>query len=213
VWYSDTIDRLREALTGPLPGPAAQALMAPRPRRNWAPGLDPSRPRPAAGLLLVFPIDDRAHIVLTVRSEHVRHRGQVSLPGGVVEPGETIHHAALREAREEIALDIRDVSPIGELTPIDIPVSGFRLHPVVATMASRPELAPADREVARIVEVPIAALLDPSNVTVQEMMRDGQALEVPAFTLGNLTVWGATGMVLSEFLTLLGWAPRQRQRS
>lgn len=207
--YEPVVTRLSEALAQPLPGQAAHALMAPRPPRTWAPGLDPSRPRHAAGLLLVFPIDDHAHVVLTVRSEHVRHRGQVSLPGGVVEPGETIEHAALREAREEIALDAEDVRVMGQLTPIDIPVSGFRLHPVVAAVATRPQLSRADMEVARIVEVPVAALLDPSHLHLRPMVRDGHTMEVPAFDIGDLTVWGATGMVLAEFLTILGWMPEQ----
>jgi 8-oxo-dGTP pyrophosphatase MutT (NUDIX family) len=209
--YDDVIARLNDALAHPLPGQAAHALMAPRPPRTWAPGLDPSRPRHAAGLLLLFPIDDHAHVVLTVRSEHVRHRGQVSLPGGVIEPGETIEHAALREAREEIALDAHDVRVMGHLTPIDIPVSGFRLHPVVAAAATRPRLARADIEVARIVEVPVAALFDPSHVRLRSMVRDGSTMDVPSFDLGDVVVWGATGMVLAEFLTLLGWIPQENR--
>jgi 8-oxo-dGTP pyrophosphatase MutT (NUDIX family) len=204
--YLDVIDRLATALIEPLPGAGAQSLMAPRPRRTWAPGLDPSRPRHAAGLLLVFPLDDLAHIVLTVRSEHVRHRGQVSLPGGVIEPGETIQGAALREAHEEIALATDDVRVLGQLTPIDIPVSGFRLHPVVAALDRRPELFPADREVARIAEVPVAALLEAPSVAPQRIARDGSALDVPCFAVDNLVIWGATAMVLAEFLILLGWA-------
>jgi 8-oxo-dGTP pyrophosphatase MutT (NUDIX family) len=208
VTYSEVLARLSRALGQPLPGPAAHALMAPRPPRSWASGLDPSRPRHAAGLLLVFPVEDLASVVLTVRSEHVRHSGQVSLPGGVIEPGESIEHAALREAREEIALDTDQVRVIGTLTPIDIPVSGFRLHPVVATTHHRPELAPADLEVARIAEVPVAALLDPAHVTWRNTIRDDHVVDIPSFAVQDLVVWGATAMVLAEFLSLLGWLPQ-----
>ena len=75
------------------------------PPRSWPAGL--TRVRDAAGLLLVFPSGGRAHIVLTVRAETLgRHSGQVSLPGGVIEPGEAFEEAALREAHEEIALAI-----------------------------------------------------------------------------------------------------------
>jgi 8-oxo-dGTP pyrophosphatase MutT (NUDIX family) len=182
--------------------------MAPRPRRAWPAGFDVARRREAAGLLLVFPVDDRAHVVLTVRSEHVRHGGQVSLPGGVIEPDETAEDAALREAREEIALDTHDVRVLGRLTPLDIPVSGFRLQPVVAALGHRPDLQRADREVARIAEVRVATFLDPATTAWRQMIREGQTIDVPSFVIDDLVVWGATAMVLAEFLTLLGWAER-----
>ena len=120
--------------------------MSPRPRRLWPD--DASQVRHAAGLLLLFPRDERAYVVLTVRAETLgRHSGQVSLPGGVVEPGEAFEQAALREAHEEISLHGDNVRMLGALTPIDIPVSGFRLHPVVGVM--RPAVRRSWRPMAR----------------------------------------------------------------
>jgi 8-oxo-dGTP pyrophosphatase MutT (NUDIX family) len=149
------------------------------------------------------------HIVLTVRSDSVRHGGQVSLPGGVVEPGETFEQAALREAHEEVALPLEGVRVIGALTPLDIPVSGFRLHPIVAVTNTRPTLTPADAEVAHILEVGVDDLLDPATLADTARERDGIHYQVPAFHVGGREIWGATAMVLAEFLVLLGWTGRE----
>jgi 8-oxo-dGTP pyrophosphatase MutT (NUDIX family) len=208
--------RLQAALAQPLPGPDAQALMAPRPRREWPAGFDPANVRHAAGLLLAFPAPaargpsvagPRAHVLLTVRADSLeRHGGQVSLPGGVVDPGETLEQAALREAHEEVGLDPAAVRVIGALTPIDIHVSGFRLHPIVGLCEERPSLSPADAEVSRILELPLTALTAPGAVAWRQLTRGARVYDVPGFVVdhGHL-VWGATAMVLAEFLNLLGW--------
>jgi 8-oxo-dGTP pyrophosphatase MutT (NUDIX family) len=207
--FDPVVQRLTDRLKGPLPGPRAQAILAPLPRRGWPERFDPASIRDAAGLLLVFPIAGRAHLVLTVRSETLgRHGGQVSLPGGAVDPGESFEQAALREAHEEIALPVEDARPIGRLTPLDIPISGFRLHPVVATMARRPVFKPADSEVAGILEIAIADLCDRSRLVSNQREQDGWRLLVPAFRVAEHEIWGATAMVLAEFLALLDWDPQ-----
>lgn len=207
--FDDVVERLADRLSGPLPGPEAQAVLAPVPRREWPTGFDPGRIRHAAGLLLVFPIDRRAHIVLTLRADTLgRHGGQISLPGGEVNPGETLEQAALREAHEEVALASGEAQLLGALTPIDIPISGFRLHPVVAIARRRPELRPADGEVASILEIAVDRLLDRACLVTIAREREGRALVVPAFRVGGHEIWGATAMVLAEFLALLGWSGR-----
>jgi 8-oxo-dGTP pyrophosphatase MutT (NUDIX family) len=217
VTFADAVVRLETALRGQLPGPAAQERLAPMPRREWPAGVNPARIRNAAGLLLVFPKSqektaegakiaehEAAHIILTVRAEGLRHGGQVSLPGGVVDPGETFEQAALREAHEEVALALGGVQVLGALTPLDIPVSGFRLHPIVAIHRTRPNLTRSDGEVARILEVSLDTLLDPRHFVTTVRAREGITYTVPAFKLANVEIWGATAMVLAEFLALLG---------
>jgi 8-oxo-dGTP pyrophosphatase MutT (NUDIX family) len=210
VTFDDTLARLDAALRSPLPGAAAHAYLAPVPRRAWPKGGD-ARVRDAAGLILVFPKEETAHIILTVRADALRHGGQVSLPGGVVDPGETFEQAALREAHEEVALALDEVRVIGALTPLDIPVSGFRLHPIVASRQARPSLTAADGEVARILEIAIADLMNPDHLVTNTRTRDGFMLSVPAFHIGGVEIWGATAMVLAEFLALLGWPDRQHR--
>ncbi len=218
--FADAIIRLDAGLRKELPGPAAQARLAPVPRRAW-PQDSATRIRDAAGLILVFPKEgtaprvlpnrDQAHIILTVRADTLgRHGGQVSLPGGVVDPGETFEQAALREAHEEVALPLDEVRVMGALTPLEIPVSGFRLHPIVAWRPARPSLTAADGEVARILEIAIEDLMNPHHLVTNTRARDGLVLSVPAFQIAGVEIWGATAMVLAEFLALLGWPDAQR---
>jgi 8-oxo-dGTP pyrophosphatase MutT (NUDIX family) len=206
VLFDDVVHRLTQGLRGPLPGAAAHALLAPPARRRWPDGFDLTRIRHAAGLVLVLPIGKRPYLVLTLRAATLgRHGGQVSLPGGAVEPGETFEEAALREAQEEVALPPAAARAIGLLTPLDIPVSGFRLHPVVAWIDHRPDFKAAQGEVAAVVEVSVEELLSQQQLITVERERDGRRIVVPVLRAGGFDVWGATAMVLAEFLTLLDW--------
>lgn len=174
--------------------------------------MDPATARRAAGLLLMFPVDEAARVVLTVRAATLEHHsGQVSLPGGAIESGESIEHAALREAHEEIGLAPGEVRMLGSLTPVDVHVSGFRLYPIVGTLSRRPTLSPAAREVARVLEVGVGDLMDPRAFAWRTLDKSGMRLHVPTLIIdsrenGRDELWGATAMVIAEFLTLLGWA-------
>jgi 8-oxo-dGTP pyrophosphatase MutT (NUDIX family) len=196
---------LRERLAGTLPGLEAQLRFAPTPpRAGWRPGQFPSDSRPAAALLLLYPGEHGPSIALTVRASGLRrHAGQISLPGGATDPGETLTQAALREAYEEVGVDPASVRILGELTPVHVLVSGFTLHPIVGLTHQRPTFVPAEHEVEAVIEVSVADLQDASHIRHGTRTREGMAIEYPYFDLKGHQVWGATAMVLGEFICLL----------
>ncbi len=196
---------LRTRLAGTLPGVEAQVRFAPFPARpGWKAGEFPPDTRTAAALLLVYPGDGGVAIPLTVRASTLaRHAGQISLPGGATDPGETLAQAALREASEEIGIDPSAVRVLGELTPVHVLVSGFTLHPIVGITDARPPFQAAPGEVDEIVEVRLEELRDASRIRTGTHVREGVAIEYPYFDLSGHRVWGATAMVLGEFICLL----------
>ncbi|MGE0360464.1 MAG: CoA pyrophosphatase [Vicinamibacterales bacterium] len=205
-----TADRIRDRLARPLPGLDAQLRMAPRPRPGWDPHALPDGLRDAAALLLLYPHDDAWHVPLTLRGSALRHHtGQVSLPGGRLDAGESVEAAALREADEEVGVAPASVEVIGRLTPLHIPVSGHLLHPVVGVAAERPRFRLAEAEVERLIEVPVAHLRTPEVVAWEQRRRErppNVLMDVPYFAVDGVRVWGATAMILAEFLAVLAEA-------
>ena len=201
----DIEQSLRDRLARTLPGIEAQMRFAPELLRTaWRTGQFPAESRQAAALLLLYPHETGAAVALTVRASGLAHHpGQISLPGGATDPGETLAQAALREAAEEIGVDPAAVRVLGELTPVHVLVSGFTLHPLVGITDRRPDFLPAPDEVEEILEVSLEDLRDASRIRQGTRIREGVAVEYPYFDLLGHQVWGATAMVLGEFICLL----------
>ena len=187
----------------PLPGHDAHAEMAPFPARATVETLSTelNEGRPAATLVLLYPDErNQAHLVLTVRTDVLpTHAGQVSLPGGSLEDGETPEDAARREAFEEVGVPETAVHVIGRLTPIYIPPSRFSVWPIVATTPRRPPFVAQETEVAAVLEVAVSDVLDVSRRKSSMRAAPLGDYDVPFFDLAGLEVWGATAMMLAEF--------------
>jgi len=196
--------RLSRRLLLPLPGRAAQASMAPPLScgRHFDPPLQDARR--AAVIALLYPREGQWHLPLVLRPEEMTsHAAQVGLPGGLIEPDEDAPSAALRELEEELGVRPGDVALLGPLTPLTVFVSNFHVAPWLGWVAARPDFRPNSAEVAELLELPAAALLDPALRGRHRRVERGIELSVPHFACGRHFIWGATGMLLAELADLL----------
>lgn len=165
--------------------------------------------RPAAVLALLFPDPGGlARIVLTERLAYDgHHSGEVSLPGGKAEPADAgPADTALREAAEEIGLDAdaAGVTIHGVLDEVFIPISDFRITPVVATAARQPRLTPNPAEVARILEPPVTAFFPDAPLEIVERVIRDWPIRYGGYRIDGLHVWGATARILGQLGAVLG---------
>ena len=201
------INQLKTGLEQPLPGVEAQHRMANNFRRRSSDA--PFDARVACVLLLLYPRDSQWHIVLIERVSHDkrdRHSGQISFPGGKLEETDpSLLAGALREAEEEVGMESKKVQTLGRLTELYIPVSNFLVHPFVGFSKEQPLFVPQPSEVQSILEVPVSTLQDPVTLRVKDIkVRNSITLkEVPYFDVEGHVVWGATAMILSEFLAVV----------
>ncbi|MEM1219483.1 MAG: CoA pyrophosphatase [Bacteroidota bacterium] len=199
-------DRLEARLREPLPGLEAQYKLAHKVRQQPAdPGPDA---RIASVLALFYPDANDWNIALIQRvsTERDQHSGQISFPGGKQEPDDpSLAFTALREAEEEIGVSPQDVTLLGSLSPLFIPVSNFLVHPFVGHISYRPDFTLQTTEVADLVELPLPHLLDPSIIGTTDIPISSRMTlrEVPFFDVHGKVVWGATAMILSELKEVL----------
>jgi 8-oxo-dGTP pyrophosphatase MutT (NUDIX family) len=216
VRFADAVARL-ESLPDVLPAPP-EALtpirVAGEPWRAQSEGMATARP---AGVLVLIAPDaaGEARVVLIERTSYDgHHSGEVSFPGGAAEPGDPdLAATALREATEEIGLEpgAVGVRVIGELEPFWIPVSNFRVTPIVALADRLQPWRPDPREVARVIEAPLAAFLpDAPIATLERDVREWR-IRYGAYALEELgdgpAVWGATARILGQLGAIVGGSP------
>lgn len=198
------IEALQKQLERPLPGKDVQAEMAPQGRSLKPPATRVS-PRTSAVLLPLTRTEQRdLALVFTVRREDLSHHGgEISFPGGAAEFGdENCVDTALREAYEEIRLLPDTVEILGELTTLYIPPSHYLVHPIIGWIPNYPSLRPNCSEVDQILTIPFERLLAPESIREEQWTLSGRTMTVPFYEVEGHVIWGATAMILREFLVL-----------
>lgn len=167
--------------------------------------LAPSDRVPAAVLVLFVYRDGIPALVFAKKTEDVpHHKGQFSFPGGVVQHSDgSVVETALREAREEIGLEPAAVEVFGLFDDIPTTVSNFVITPVLGLAIGAPVFRPDGREIERVIEIPLAHLLQPDAFRVEQWEREGVSRPVVFVTYGDDVVWGTTGRILRELLDAL----------
>lgn len=162
--------------------------------------------RHSAVLILLADGGDGPDVLLIQRAAAMRsHPGQPAFPGGALDPQDTgAVAAAVREAREETALEPSGVVPFATLPDLWVPVSDFVVTPVIAWWKSPSQVRAADpNEVAAVHRIPVSELANPAN---RCQVRHPSGYIGPGFTVRQMLVWGFTGGLLSRFLDEVGWS-------
>lgn len=181
-----------------------RARLADRPRRVVPPG-------PLVRAAVLVPIVDRAgeaNLVFAQRTHRVgHHAGQISFPGGRIDPGDADDlAAALREAHEEVGLDPALVEPLGLLDDTETFATQFVITPWVGVVRRPVAWQPDGAEIEKVIEVPVAALLEAGCFRIERWERQGVARDVYFYDYRGDTIWGATARILKQYLDLVASA-------
>lgn len=216
--YTDLPDRLAERLQHGPPSWARHSQFAPElayGRHQGPPGF---QARPASVAVLLYPSAGEWMLPLTLRPPHLSsHGGQVSLPGGACERGESAITAAQRELQEELGVGPESTRIVGRLSDVYVFVSDFLVTPIVMSVEFRPDWRLDPDEVAELIEVPLSDLTNPASYgdhILRHAVGDaadpaGSAVEfrAPHIVCGRHLVWGATTVILGELISNLQEMP------
>jgi 8-oxo-dGTP pyrophosphatase MutT (NUDIX family) len=194
------INRLRDCLSGILPGRKAQELMAPSVRPAGEARYDGSDPMESGVMILLFPSPEGLSTVFIHRTPGGPHGGQISLPGGRSEKSDlNLVETAIRETHEEIGVDPSGIVALGCLTPLYVPHSNYVIQPVAGYLRYEPVFNPDGNEVEEVIPVSLDRLFDPGNHKTMILRREGFEIAAPYYEACGYRIWGATAMIMSEF--------------
>ena len=195
--FENLIFHLKQRMNNALPGEDSHKKMKVNFSNNTKLPFSKNKAKPAAVLILLYPNNDKTYFYLTKRADTVKyHKGQISLPGGSKENNETLLDTALRETQEN------EISILGKITPLFIPVTGFMITPFVSYISKKPKTILDEIEVAELLSVNIRDLLN-NDILIMDRDINGSSVSIPYFSLNNHQVWGATSMVLSELKDII----------
>ena len=191
-----------------LPAISSHVKMAPLERVKMMEenSYDPSSVRKAAVMMLFYPKNEVTHLLLIVRNSYPGvHSSQIAFPGGKVEEIDyDLKQTALRETHEEIGIHPNDIHVIRDFSSIYIPPSNFLVYPFLGVSQVELTFTLQQEEVAGIIELPLATLLDDSIIFNKNLETSySKLIEVPVFQIEEHSVWGATAMMLSELKDVL----------
>lgn len=195
---------LRKELSNPLPGKEYQLKLAPEHRPfkhdNSSPVIDA-----AVSLIIMGQKPGETEVLLIRRPEYNgHHSGQVSFPGGKRDKADTsLLSTAIRETHEEIGINLQDFEFLGELSSLDITLSGFRVHPFVFLLNRKLRFTLDSVEVRYLIRFPVVDLLDEKKIKTFRFSGDKYDFDAPCYSVEDEIVWGATSMILSEFAEIL----------
>ncbi len=197
---------LQQRLKEPLPAAIAHEPLRARPSGSLIPDFTHKiPPKPGSVLILLYEEEGLIKFPLIKRPEYLgAHSGQVSLPGGKAEPGETLIETALREGEEEIGVIRAEIEVIGALSEFFVMPSNFMVTPVVAFASRQPQFVADQHEVESILKGDLKALLQESAIREKEILAAGRyKMLAPHFEVENQIVWGATAMIINELRFIL----------
>jgi 8-oxo-dGTP pyrophosphatase MutT (NUDIX family) len=191
-----------------LPGEEAHNMMVPKERleKMKSINMDLIRPKHAAVMMLFYPKAGLTHLVLILRNSYKGvHSSQVAFPGGKYEREDLdFEYTALRETHEEIGVSPSMITVLKEFTQLYIPPSNFMVYPFLGLSKEEISFNPDPKEVAGIIELPLAVFLSDSIIVHSNIATSyASSVEVPAFKINDHIVWGATAMMLSELKEVL----------
>ena len=179
---------------------------AERPTNPWERWVDRPGTRKAAVLVPLYATDDgMARLLLTVRSQRVRHhRGQISFPGGHIEASDhDATSAALREAEEEVGISSSSVQVLGVLDSVPTVTSNFVIAPIVGHIPRGHDLTLAPAEVERVLHLDLADFRGDSTRRTKHLEWDGEQVDVPFFEFGDEVIWGATARIICSLMEVI----------